>query len=204
MAIQGVGADMSALAASASPARRHGQAPGQAVVAAQAVGAQQAGQPVAAGPAPWAVAPLPGNLQRLAADHARSGHQETGVERAALTGWNYRTYLDSLTEQELAVEAAMTQMSCLTKLRQLEHSLHFLEDRVRQAASLPHERLREFQQAGAALSEAQDNADLAEQAAITGAWAVARHDTLVVNCRGGCLAGIYGLWWAMTHWTPRH
>ena len=65
---------------------------------------------------------MPVWLADRARGHFMRGHEE-GVEwdpRYELTGRDYRVYLDCLSARELQIEQCLTQMSCLTKLRQLE------------------------------------------------------------------------------------
>ena len=92
----------------------------------------------------------------------------------------------------------MTQASCLTKLRQLEHDMHFMEDRSRQLAGLPHEIYRTWQQSTTACREAEERANLAEQAEARADWQQERNDWLNVQWRGGCLSGLWASFWART------
>ena len=158
---------------------------------------------IEAGTTDWRVNQPPDWMATFIGEHIRTGHDERGTTPDGLAGNHYRRYLFSLTEQELAVEQCMNSAGCLQKLRQLEHSAYFHEERSRKAAALPSENLREWQQTCTAWQNAADVANLAEQVTVEGTWATARTDQLAIGCRGGCLSGLYSLAWALTHWSPR-
>ena len=132
--------------------------------------------PEASEPA-WQMYPVPDTLTASVERHRRSGHAEAGTHRdRTLAGENYRTYLWSLSARELAIEQAATAWSSLSKSRQIEHDMHFLEDRVRKFAALPAEIQRTHQQATSALQAAEESANLAEQNTAKTEWARERSD----------------------------
>ena len=152
----------------------------------------------------WQKYPLPDRLAEAAERHERSGHAEMGTHRnSELSGADYRQYLWSLSHRELLIEHVMAAQSGLAKTRQIEHNIHFLEDRMRKFAALPGEIKRTYQQSTAAFQAAEDNADLAEQALVRCDWARERGDWLNCQVRGGCLSGLVALCWAACHSQPR-
>ena len=159
--------------------------------------------PEASEPA-WQVYPVPERLTAIVEKHRKSGHSEAGTHRdRTLAGGDYRTYLWSLTARELAIEQAATAWSSLAKGRQIEHDMHFLEDRVRKFAALPAEIQRTHQQATSALQAAEESANLAEQNTARAEWARERSDWLNVQLRGTCIGGLWALCWAGRHFKPR-
>ena len=168
--------------------------------------AEQVSGVLARGPleAGWQDYPLPDRLTDKVEAHLHSGHAEAGTHRGeTLSGNEYRLYLWSLSERELQIELAATAWSSLAKSRQLEHDMHFLEDRTRKMAALPAEIVRTHQQATSDLQAAEESADLAQQNTAKTEWARERSDWLNVQLRGICLAGLWALCWAGCHWQPR-
>ena len=160
--------------------------------------APEASEPV------WPSYPVPDRLTAMVEKHRSSGHSEAGIHRGGtLSGKDYRLYLWSLTARELTIEQTATAWSSLAKSRQIEHDMHFLEDRVRKFAALPAEIQRTHQQATSALQAAEESANLAEQNTAKTEWARERSDWLNVQLRGTCIGGLWALCWAGRHLKPR-
>ena len=87
------------------------------------------------------------------------------------------------------VELTATNALCLQKLRQLEHSLYFLEGRSELGFGLWHELNRVFCRCQTAWVEAKGKADQPGMAAALSDWKRARRDCCVLKWQAGCLVG---------------
>ena len=77
----------------------------------------------------------------------------------------------------------------LVKLRQQEHSLHFLEGRSELGFSLWHELCRVFWRQHSLWLECKANADLAGMSDAWAGWTRARRDYCVLRWQSGCIVG---------------
>ena len=114
----------------------------------------------------------------------------TSPGQPMLTVPNLRQVYGCLTEAELLSEVACNTAGSLAKLRQLEHSMHFLEQRSESGFSLPSEGLRKWWRCRAEKREFEANADLAGMAACTADWKKYRNDAIQIRMRSGCLQGL--------------
>ena len=89
----------------------------------------------------------------------------------------------------------------LVKLRQLEHSMHFLEQRSESGFSLHSELERKLWRSRTELASAAEGANLAGMAAARADWQKYRNDAIELRCRQslawGCFSGIYYRLWRL-------
>ena len=144
----------------------------------------------------WETRPLPQHLARRIRDHFLAGHNEVGhFTYASLTGSDYRHYLYTLPQRELMMEQCLSQMSLLTKIRQLEHDVRVLEDRSQLLTASLRDMERHYQRTTTDYRNGQEEA--------RNEWAAIRDDWLFVQWRGSCLAGVWASLWAAKHWQVR-
>ena len=106
-----------------------------------------------------------------------------------LTGQAARAYLSTCPLKTVLVEMATTNSLCLQKLRQLEHSLYFLEGRSELGFGLWHELLRVWHRHLTEWELAKSAGDLPGMMAAQAAWKSARRDYLIGKWQAGCMIG---------------
>ena len=119
--------------------------------------------------------------------------EEVGTLQTGLTVRHFKDHLDSQTNFEINKIQTVLQFKTLSKLRQMEKSLHFQERRSDSAASLPSEVGRHYQQAVTEGQAAKASGDMEAFQAVPAAWHTEWRDAIWVAFCGSCLTGFIRL-----------
>ena len=106
-----------------------------------------------------------------------------------LSAASARAWLSEQPVKAQLTELTATSCLCLQKLRQLEHSLHFLEGRSELGFGLWHELCRVWHRCQTAYLDSRSAADLEGMATARADWRMSRRDYCVSMMRGGWLVG---------------
>ena len=132
----------------------------------------------------------PGWLKQQFKDWQSFEERGSSPGQPALSVPSLRLAYGNLTEAQLLNEVACNTAGCLVKMRQLEHSMHFLEQRSESGFSLPSEVLRKWWRCQSEKREFEAAADLAGMAACEADWKKYRADAVHIRMRSGCLQGL--------------
>ena len=132
----------------------------------------------------------PGWLKQQFKDWQNFEERGSSPGQPALSVPSLRLAYSNLTEAELLGEVACNTAGTLVKIRQLEHSMHFLEQRSESGFSLPSEVLRKWWRCQSEKREFAAQADLAGMAACEADWKKYRDDAIQIRMRSGCFQGL--------------
>ena len=120
-------------------------------------------------------------------------HEERGTApgQPALTLAGFRTWIEWVSQKDLVKEGVALLAGMLMKLRQVEHSMHFLEWRSESGWGLESELARYFWRKQTELAAAKASADLAGMGLAKSDWAQYRINAIGLAWRGGLVNGLW-------------
>ena len=148
------------------------------------------------GQADWAGHDLPDEeLRQAVRQHMRLG----SADPDSLAPSDWHRWHSSLSDRDLAVAQADYLRVCLTKAKQAEKHLYWLEVRQERQAGMPSDLKRRWLQHQAAIRQLTQAGDEVGLAACRADWASFSADMSWAAWQGGCLTGLYRTCWLWLH-----